>query len=154
MAVAADVHGFPPSWQLDGPPLDDGVAVLVGTSGSTGDPKGVQLTADAIGAAVTATHDRLGGPGHWVCPLPLHYVAGVMTVARSALAGTRLSVVPTDLTSLPRHPGRNYASVVAAQLHRALDDRAITADLARFDAVLVGGSAIPPPCCNVAGPRG
>lgn len=144
VAVAADVHGFPPSWQLDGPPLDDGVAVLVGTSGSTGDPKGVQLTADAIGAAVTATHDRLGSPGHWVCPLPLHYVAGVMTVARSALAGTRLSVVPTDLTSLPRHPGRNYASVVAAQLHRALDDRAITADLARFDAVLVGGSAIPP----------
>ena len=30
VAVAADVHGFPPSWQLDGPPLDDGVAVLVG----------------------------------------------------------------------------------------------------------------------------
>jgi O-succinylbenzoic acid--CoA ligase len=143
VAVAADDGGFPPSWQLDGPPLGQGVAVLVGTSGSTGDPKGVQLSAGAIGAAVAATHDRLGGAGHWVCPLPLHYVAGVMTAARAALAGTRLSVVPTDLSVLPLHPGRNYVSVVAAQLHRALDDPATAAALAGFDAVLVGGSAIP-----------
>ncbi|MFT3860837.1 AMP-binding protein [Micropruina sp.] len=140
VAVAAD---FPDAWQLDGVALGDDVAVLVGTSGSTGDPKGVLLSATAIRASVAATHERLGGPGHWVCPLPLHYVAGMMTAARAAVAGTRLSVVPSDLSALPLHEGRNYVSVVAAQLHRVLPDPPLTDALSRYDAVLVGGSAIP-----------
>lgn len=154
-AVAEALNGGPPaivapagspvpsSWQPDGPPLDDDIAVLIGTSGSTGAPKGVLLARDAITASVTATHRRLGGAGNWVCPLPLHYVAGMMTVARAHLGGGRLSVVASDLTELPLHPGRNYLSLVAAQLHRALDVPGTAASLAGFDAILIGGSAIP-----------
>jgi len=143
VVVAAEDREPPRRWQVDGPPFENGIAVVVGTSGSTGEPKGVQLSREAILASVNATHQRLGGPGNWVCPLPLHYVAGVMTGARAAVAGTRLSVVPPDLSRLPLNEGRNYVSVVAAQLHRALDSSASTEALSRFDAVLVGGSAIP-----------
>lgn len=143
VVVAAEDRELPQAWQVDGPPLPDGIAVLVGTSGSTGEPKGVQLSGEAIVASATATHRRLGGPGHWVCPLPLHYVAGVMTAARAAIAGTRLSVVPSDLGELPLREGRNYLSVVAAQLHRGIESSTVTEAMAGFDAVLVGGSAIP-----------
>lgn len=143
IAVVADGASAPTSWDLAGSPLEADAAVLVGTSGSTGDPKGVLLRADAVRASVSATHRRLGGSGHWVCPLPLHYVAGLMAAARAAVAGTQISVVPSDLSQLPLHDGRNYVSVVAAQLHRALDDPDVVAALTRFDAVLVGGSAIP-----------
>ena len=145
VAVVADEASVPSSWDLAGSPLEADAAVLVGTSGSTGEPKGVLLTADAIRASAQATHQRLGGAGHWVCPLPLHYVAGLMTAARAAVSGTLVSVVPSDLSELPLHEGRNYLSVVAAQLHRALDDPDAVAALTRFDAVLVGGSAIPAP---------
>lgn len=141
--VAEDAQRIPPGWQPQGPPLADDIAVLIGTSGSTGAAKGVLLTREAIAASVLATHRRLGGAGNWVCPLPLHYVAGMMTAARAALGGAVLSVVPSDLTDLPLRPGRNYVSVVAAQLHRALDSAAITTALAGFDAILIGGSAIP-----------
>ncbi|MBK8445352.1 MAG: AMP-binding protein [Micropruina sp.] len=141
--VGADDTRIPTGWQPQGPPLARDVAVLIGTSGSTGAPKGVLLTRDAIAASVRATHRRLGGAGHWVCPLPMHYVAGMMTAARAALGGGALSVVPSELTELPLRPGRNYLSVVAAQLHRALESDAITGALAGFDAILVGGSAIP-----------
>lgn len=143
VAVLADEASAPPSWNLDGRPLETGAAVLVGTSGSTGEPKGVLLNADAVRASAEATHQRLGGPGNWVCPLPLHYVAGLMTAARAAIAGSRISVVPSDLSELPLHDGRNYLSVVAAQLHRALDDPGAVAALAGFDAVLVGGVGDP-----------
>src|SRR4051794_22374015 len=47
----------------DEPLEHDDVALVVPTSGSTGEPKGVLLSADALRASAAATHDRLGGPG-------------------------------------------------------------------------------------------
>ncbi|MFT4216652.1 MAG: AMP-binding protein [Micropruina sp.] len=151
IAVVADQASVPASWNLTSSTtgsladtdLDADIGVLIGTSGSTGDPKGVLLSRAAMRASVEATHRRLGGAGNWVCPLPLHYVAGLMTAARAAVAGTRFSVAASDLSDLPLEPGRNYLSVVAAQLHRAFDDATIITALTRFDAVLIGGSAIP-----------
>ena len=143
IAVAADSGTVPSTWWLDGPALESGAAVLIGTSGSTADPKGVLLTPGAIRAAAEAAHHRLGGAGNWVCPLPLHYVAGLMTAARAAAAGTTVTLVPSDLSELPLLPGRNYVSVVVAQLHRALESPDVVRALRGFDSVLVGGSAIP-----------
>ncbi|MGB7142104.1 MAG: AMP-binding protein, partial [Mycobacterium sp.] len=45
-----------------GASIDDDVAVVVTTSGTTGAPKGALLTAAALTASAAATHDRLGGP--------------------------------------------------------------------------------------------
>jgi O-succinylbenzoic acid--CoA ligase len=130
--------------QLD-EPADPGAAVVVLSSGSTAEPKAVVLSADAIRAGAQATHDRLGGPGHWLLPLAGHYVAGLMVHARAHLAGTTVVPLARDLsdlatTTLPA--GRRYLSVVPTQLVRALEQPALVAVLARLDAVLVGGGAV------------
>ena len=47
-----------------GADLPDGTAVVIATSGSTGEPKGVQLSADALLASARASLDRIGAsPG-------------------------------------------------------------------------------------------
>jgi O-succinylbenzoic acid--CoA ligase len=118
--------------------------VLVVTSGSTGDPKAVALSSTAVLASVAATHTRLGGAGDWVCVLPTHHVAGMMTVARAVAAGHRVRFAASDLSDLPAAQGRSYLSVVGAQLHRATTDPDLLSRLRGYAAVLVGGSAISP----------
>ena len=69
-------------------PIDDDVALVVATSGTTGVPKGAQLGAAALRASGTATHAWLGGAGHWLLCLPAHHIAGLQVLLRSLLAGT------------------------------------------------------------------
>ncbi len=121
---------------------DAGVVVL--TSGSTGNPKAVMLSASAILASAAATHARLGGVGDWVCVLPTYYVAGMMTLARAVAGGRRASFAQPDLSDLPEPQGRSYLSVVGAQLYRAANDPGLLARLRDYAAVLVGGSAVSP----------
>src|SRR5690242_13442435 len=51
-------------------PVEPDTAVILATSGSTGDAKGVLLSAGALRASARATHERLGGPGRWLLALP------------------------------------------------------------------------------------
>ena len=62
--------------------------LVIATSGSTGEPKRVVLSRDAMRASALATQERLGGPGQWVLNLPPSYVAGVQVLYRSVVAGT------------------------------------------------------------------
>lgn len=117
-------------------------AFVLATSGSTGRPKGVVLTRSGVLAAASATHERLGGPGRWTCPLPVSYVAGLMILARSHVAGLPARVVGGPVP--PAGADRSYTSVVPTQLHRALDDPGATAALASYAAVLVGGAGLAP----------
>lgn len=123
--------------------IPDGfTGVLVSTSGSTGTPKTVMLSRGALTSAAQAAHDRLGGPGAWVNPLPPWYVAGLMTVVRAILAGCPHRQISPHLEDLP-HPGqRSYLSLVPAQLHRGLSDPEICKILTTYDAVLIGGAAL------------
>jgi len=118
-------------------------AVVVTTSGSTGEPKAVVLSRAAIRFSAAATHERLGGPGDWVCALPTQHVAGLMTIARAVLAGRTVRFAATDLSDLPAAGARSYLSLVAAQLDRALARPAQVAVLRGYAAILVGGSAVP-----------
>jgi len=136
------------------PVTEPGGAVVVATSGSTGEPKGVVLSRDAITASVAATHARLGGAGEWVCPLPIWHVAGMMTIARGVLGRGGVRFVRGDLSDLPVPDGRAFVSVVPAQLHRANTDDRLADCLARYTAVLVGGSAIPAGLLDAARERG
>ena len=77
-----------------GEEIDDDIAVVVSTSGTTGVPKGAMLTAAALIASASATHDRLGGPGSWLLALPSHHIAGLQVLVRSALAGTTPVAIP------------------------------------------------------------
>lgn len=118
-----------------GEPVAHGVALVVATSGSAGEPKGVELTHDALGASAAATAARLGaGPDdRWLCCLPVHHVAGLMTVARSILAGAEPAFESAS--------GATLVSLVPTQLVRLLDGGA---DLSRFRWVLLGGGPVPP----------
>ena len=133
-----------------GEDIDDDIAIVVSTSGTTGVPKGAMLTAAALVASASATHDRLGGPGSWLLALPAYHVAGLQVLVRSALAGTTpVAISPSfDVGELPSAvaalgSGRRYASLVAVQLDNALRDTAATAALSELDAVLIGGGPMP-----------
>ena len=133
-----------------GGPIDDDVAVVVSTSGTTGVPKGAMLTAAALAASAEATHRRLGGQGRWVLALPAYHVAGLQVLVRSVVAGTTPVAVSAgfdrdELASAVASlgSGRRYTSLVAAQLDRALRDPAATSALASLDAVLIGGGPMP-----------
>lgn len=145
--------------RLDEPVLEPDAAVIVASSGSTGAPKGAVLTAAALRASAVATHERLGGPGNWTCALPVHHVAGLMTLVRSLVAGREPRFCAPDLADLaplpplphpPNRPrpgagkdGRSYISLVGTQLVRALENPETAAKLAGFDAVLLGGGPVP-----------
>lgn len=146
-----------------GEAIDDDVALVAATSGTTGTPKGALLTAAALRASAAATHDRLGGPGSWLLALPPHHIAGVQVLVRSLLAGTTPVEMDVsagfDVAELPRAigalgPGRRYASLVAAQLAKALTDPAAAAALAELDAVLLGGGPAPRPVLDAAAAAG
>jgi o-succinylbenzoate---CoA ligase len=136
---------------------DDPVALVVPTSGSTGEPKGVLLGSGALRASALATHDRLGGPGRWLLTLPATHVAGLMILVRSVVAGTE--PVAADLSRgfdpeafaaasvhvLRSSRIRRYTALVPHQLSVILEaGGAALHSLAAFDAVLIGGSACPP----------
>ncbi len=127
--------------RLDGLPVEPGDAVVVATSGTTGVPKGVVLTHDAVTASAQATTARLGVDPHrhrWLACLPLNHVGGLSVVTRSLLTGTPLTVLPGfDADSVRRQSGPGVlVSLVATALRR------VGAEL--FHTVLLGGSAPPP----------
>ena len=132
-----------------GVPAEPGTAVVVATSGSTGDARGVLLSAAALRASATATHARLGGPGQWLLALPAQHVAGVQVIVRSLLAGFEPVVVERDQTfaaaAQTLAAPRTYTSLVPTQLTRFLDDEVQLTALRGFDAVLLGGAATPAP---------
>lgn len=125
-------------------------ALVVATSGSTGTPKGVLLSAAAIRAGVHATHDSLGGPGDWILALPAHYVAGIMVIARTLVAGTRLHRTDARLAELPTPTGPTYLSLVPTQLQRALESPEQARRLRDYAAILLGGAAAPQPLLDRA----
>ena len=143
------------------PPRAD---LVLRTSGSTtGTGRLIAMSAAALAASARATHERLGGPGTWLLPLPAHHVAGLQILVRSLLSGTAPVVVdastgfsPTALAEAlrsvraPTDPAvgsnapRLYTSLVPTQLVRVLRDPAASRALAEADAVLLGGAAADP----------
>lgn len=121
-------------------------AVVVRTSGSTGDPKDVLLSSRALQWSATASLQRLGGAGSWVLALPAHYVAGLQVIVRSVLAGVSPVVLaehadlPAAASRLPAG-GRRYLAAVPTQLYRWMSAPADVEALRSLDAVLVGGAA-------------
>ncbi|MFE3617989.1 o-succinylbenzoate--CoA ligase, partial [Streptomyces anulatus] len=142
-----------------GDPIDDDVALVVTTSGTTGIPKGALLGAEALRASGNATHDRLGGPGSWLLALPTHHIAGIQVLLRSILAGTEPTVLDVSGGFLPealagavgamRGP-RRYTALVPTQLIKSLDSPVAAKALAELDGVLVGGAATPAPVLDRA----
>ncbi|MFD2418434.1 o-succinylbenzoate--CoA ligase [Amycolatopsis pigmentata] len=136
-------------------PVEPGTAVIIATSGSTGEPKGVLLSVKALTSSATATHDRLGGPGRWLLATPAHYIGGLQVLVRSLLAGTPCAVVPPGpfrpdvfaeaAETALRGEGPRYTAMVPTQLTRLIEAGGAGLDAARaFDAIVIGAAATPP----------
>nr|WP_279671658.1 o-succinylbenzoate--CoA ligase [Flexivirga meconopsidis] len=157
LAAALDGTGPPisPYAEPSPPPetaeVPDGVALVVSTSGSTGTPKRAMLGRDALVASADATHERLGGPGQWLLPMPPQHIAGTQVLIRSLRAGVdpvTLGAFGVDefIDATARLVGeRRYTSLVPTQLRRLLDaGPAAREAVASYDGLLLGGAASPP----------
>ena len=118
-------------------------AVVIATSGSTGQPKGVQLSAAALLASARASLRRIGArPGErWLCCLPGFHVAGIQVLVRSLLAGAVPVVTDRLDPGVLAASGCAHVAVVPTQLRRLVD---AGADLAAVSTILLGGAAVPP----------
>lgn len=144
--------------KLEDPDFFEGIDLVIRTSGSTsGDPRLVGLSVEAIVASTKATDAALSGPGNWILALPAHHIAGALVMLRSALAGTNPFIVDVETSFDPRAllpaiagatqnpdvPG--YLSLVPTQLAECLDaDDEVLHAMRRLSAILVGGSASRP----------
>ena len=135
-----------PLGQTEGP---ESLALVVGTSGSTGAPKQTALSVRALRASARATERFFadcpsigvakprravsGDPAQWLLALPAHYVAGAQVLARSVLAGTTPVVAASITDGVSFTPevflnaaerlscARRFASLVPTQVHKLLE---------------------------------
>ena len=142
---------LPPTRSSD---LPDDLALVVGTSGSTGDAKRVLLTAANLMASAGAAHEVLAGPGSWLLAIPAHHIAGLQVLVRAVLGTGEPTVMDrrSGFTSagfvaaarrMPPTSGPAYVSLVPTQVGRLLDDPEGVEALRGFDAVLCGGASTP-----------
>ena len=127
----------------------ESIALVVGTSGSTGAPKQTALSVRALRASARATerffadYPSAGAakpqraasevPAQWLLALPAHYVAGAQVLARSVLAGTTPVVAASITDGVSFTPGvflnaaerlscaRRFVSLVPTQVHKLLE---------------------------------
>ena len=125
----------------------EGTAVIVPTSGSTGAPKGVELSAAALLHSARASLARIGArPGErWLCCLPAFYIAGIQVLVRSLVSGTDPVLADRADAQTVAASGCAHVSLVPTQLRRLLDERegGLSSPLAGFSSVLLGGAAAP-----------
>ena len=135
-----------PLGQTEGP---ESLALVVGTSGSTGSPKQTALSVRALRASARATERFFADcpssgsakqrrvvsedPAQWLLALPAHYVAGAQVLARSALAGTTPVVAASITDGVSFTPevflnaaerlscARRFVSLVPTQVHKLLE---------------------------------
>lgn len=108
---------------------DEGDALVVATSGTTGEAKGVVLSHEAVRASARVTSGRLAVDPEkdaWLAILPVAHVGGLGVVTRALLTDTPLVFDPHDTSA-------TLTAMVPTQANRV--------DLSRFRVVLVGGSA-------------
>ena len=123
-------------------------ALIVRTSGTSGAPKEVPLSAgnllwSAIGSAVAL---GLDAAERWLCTLPLVHVGGLSIVLRSAIYGTTAVIherFGLDAALDALHARRiTLVSVVATTLGRLLDGGLAAPPALRC--ALAGGGPVPP----------
>ncbi len=130
-------------------PLDlDAVQSIVFTSGTTGTPKGAQITFGNLYHSALASAERLGASpdDRWLCPLPFYHVGGLSIIFRSAIYGSSI-VLPkatsTGAIMKALHDSQaTIVSLVPTQLYRMLEAGFEPPPSLRL--LLLGGAAASP----------
>jgi O-succinylbenzoic acid--CoA ligase len=129
-----------------GVPAPGGTAAIVVTSGTTADPKGVELTRsgmEVMGRGYSAGL-QAGAEDRWLTCLPLHHVASLGALARAYVTGAawvaheRFDI--ERVARAPREEGATIVSLVPTTLLRLLD---AGAPLHEFRRVIIGGAPLP-----------
>ena len=136
--VMATENGDSP---LSGIPVETGDAVVLATSGTTGTPKGVVLTHEAITASAHATSHRLevSTQDKWLACLPASHVGGLSVILRSLITNTPLIAVPhfsVDAYDNAAQDGATLVSLVSTALQRV--------NASKYRKIVLGGSKPPP----------
>jgi o-succinylbenzoate---CoA ligase len=124
-----------------GLPVEPGDALVVPTSGTSGEPKGVVLTHGSVRASALATSARLQvdrAVDRWVACLPLAHIGGLSVVTRALVTGVPCTVLDrfdADEVEEQGRSGATLVSLVATALART--------DASGYRVVLLGGSAPP-----------
>ena len=117
-------------------------AVVIGTSGTTGAPKEIFLSSQALLSSARASNAFVGAKAGdtWSLLLPLTHVAAVNVFVRAFELGT----IPVDLRDHSgEYPRVNFTAIVPTQLFRALNgDDQLLKHLQGAQKVLVGGAAL------------
>ncbi len=133
------------------PTVPSRVALVVQSSGSTGAPKRVALSVEALLASAEGSAAALGGQGQWLLALPVHHIAGINVLVRSIAARTEPVVVHgehfdplafVEAASKLRNEAR-FTSLVPAQLAALLETPKAVDILRGFTRILVGGQSTP-----------
>jgi O-succinylbenzoic acid--CoA ligase len=125
-----------------GAPVDEGIGLVMVTSGTAGTPKLVELSRAAITAALQASAEILGSTpaDPWVACLTPAHVGGMLVLLRGVVLGAPVEVYERfDPERLSAAPEGAFVSVVPSMLRRLVEEGG---DLSRFAALLVGGDAL------------
>jgi O-succinylbenzoic acid--CoA ligase len=126
----------------------EAVHTVIHTSGTTGEPRPVELTYANHAASAAASADALGvqADDRWLCPLPLHHVGGLNVLVRSAI--NRTTVVLHERFDAERVKAVLEAGeVTLASMVPTMLVRVREAGLRRspgLRAIALGGGPIPP----------
>jgi O-succinylbenzoic acid--CoA ligase len=117
------------------------IALVVNTSGSTGDAKPVALSSAALIASANASHKFLGATrgNTWSLLLPTTHIAGLNVIIRAITLGSQV----IDNRKTEDFVDADFASIVPTQLYKALTlDSKLLNHLRAAKAVLVGGGPV------------
>ncbi len=140
-----------PAAQPADPSIDPGSpAIVILTSGTTGQPKGVVLSHAALAASADAWIAALPPSTGWLLVVGLAHVAGLGVVWRAIRAGMPVHLAPAadagaQLAALRDDATISHISLVPTQLARLLDAAGGNPAPAGLRAVPLGGGHIPAP---------
>jgi acyl-CoA synthetase (AMP-forming)/AMP-acid ligase II len=138
--------------RADLPEAENDIAVLLFTSGTTGDPKAAVLRHANLTAYVMQTVEFLGADAGEAAlvSVPPYHIAGISAILTAAYGGRRIVYLPAftaeDWVATAAREGITHAMVVPTMLDRILDVMAGTGEtLPALRALSYGGGKMPEP---------